>query len=362
VSCGTPGQSSWDVYRLKSIGIRTISVTQTQFLINGKPFYFHGVDKHEDSDLRGKGIDQVLVLKDFNMMKWLHVNSFRTSHYPYADEFYTMADREGIVIIDETPAVGMRKPEYFNNNTLAHHKEVMFELIRRDKNHPSVIMWSIANEPDSSLPVAYNYFKTMANYTKTIDPTNRPITLVQERPWYGQTCAEFYDVVSINRYFGWYSDSGALDLVEYQMQYDCESWFGKYKKPVLVTEYGADTVTGLHSDPPVMFTEEFQGDFMARYQNVFDKLRTKFLIGELIWNFADFATDQTVTRVGSKNRKGILTRQRQPKAAAFRVRERYKTLGHDYECSINQTASANQQGQYDTRILIGGNQQIDIVN
>lgn len=106
--------SSYDVYRLGSVGIRTIKVTQTQFLINGKPFYFHGVDKHEgttdvvscdtashhsttDWDTRGKGIDNVMVVKDFNMLNWLHANAFRTSHYPYADEFYEMADRQGLV-------------------------------------------------------------------------------------------------------------------------------------------------------------------------------------------------------------------------------------------------------------------------
>jgi beta-glucuronidase len=115
------------VYRLDHVGIRTIEVTETRFLINGEPFYFHGVDKHEgllfsfdmltdicieDSDIRGKGFDNSILIKDFNMLKWMNVNAFRytltsgltkvhfrTSHYPYAEEFYQQADKQGIVRI-----------------------------------------------------------------------------------------------------------------------------------------------------------------------------------------------------------------------------------------------------------------------
>jgi len=63
------------------------------------------------------------------------------------------------VIIDEAPAVGMNVAQFFNNATLAHHKQVIFEMIRRDKNHPSVVMWNVANEPASNLPIAKPYFK-----------------------------------------------------------------------------------------------------------------------------------------------------------------------------------------------------------
>ncbi|ELR23147.1 glucuronidase, beta, putative [Acanthamoeba castellanii str. Neff] len=145
-----------DVYHLRSVGIRTIKVSGTQFLINGKQFYFHGVDKHEDSDIRGKGVDDVIVVKDYNMLQWLNVSAYRTSHYPYAPQFYDMADERGIVIIDECPAVGLAKALYFNPTTLVHHKQVMYEMIRRDKNHPSVVMWNVANKLRSDMHVAYN--------------------------------------------------------------------------------------------------------------------------------------------------------------------------------------------------------------
>ena len=78
-----------------------------QFLINGEPFYFTGFGKHEDTAVRGKGHDDAYLVHDFELMKWIGANSFRTSHYPYAEEVLEYADRQGIVVIDETAAVGL---------------------------------------------------------------------------------------------------------------------------------------------------------------------------------------------------------------------------------------------------------------
>ena len=136
------------------VGIRTIQVTKKQLLLNGKPVYLKGFGKHEDSDIRGKGLDEALNVRDFELLKWIGANSFRTSHYPYSEEIMQMADRQGFLIIDETPAVGMNFfdlndvfiPGMVDDKTLIHHKEVLTELYQRDKNHPCVIMWSVANE------------------------------------------------------------------------------------------------------------------------------------------------------------------------------------------------------------------------
>ena len=154
----TSGGSAIDVYRLP-VGIRTVLVSGTTFLINHKPFYFHGFGRHEDWNVRGKGMDWTMIVKDFNMIDWLGANAFRTSHYPYSEEIMQMCDERGIVVIDECPAVGMRTPDNFVNKTLQHHLEVMKELVSRDMNHPSVVMWSIANEPASNLQESEPYFK-----------------------------------------------------------------------------------------------------------------------------------------------------------------------------------------------------------
>ena len=321
-----------DIYRLKHVGIRTVRVTNSQFLVNERPFYFHGACAHEDSDIRGKGFDHVILAKHFNIYGWLHGNAFRTSHYPYADEFYLMANRFGIAIIGETPAVGLSEKQFVLQGALEQHKKVITEMIGRDKNHPSVLMWSLANEPQSGVPEAKDYFAAITNFTRPIT-AGRPITFAISASYDSDQAIQFFDVVSINRYFGWYSQYGRLDQIPMLLSQEFMNWRHKYPtKPILVTEYGADTVPGLHSDPPLMFTEEYQSDFYATYHPIFDNFssiiqpNTGYLIGELVWNAFDFATEQSITRVGGLNRKGLFTRQRQPKAAAFVLKNRYMKL------------------------------------
>uniref|UniRef100_A0A3B3XZE2 Beta-glucuronidase n=1 Tax=Poecilia mexicana TaxID=48701 RepID=A0A3B3XZE2_9TELE len=282
--------TSEDVYTLP-VGIRTVNVSSTQFFINNKPFYFHGVNKHEDADIRGKGLDWPLIVKDFNLMKWLGANSFRTSHYPYAEEILQMCDRHGIVVIDESPGVGIKDIRSFGNASLTHHLAVMDELVRRDKNHPSVVMWSVANEPAAEMPPAENYFKTLIKHTKALDPT-RPVTYITDSNFSRDKGAPFVDVICVNSYFSWYHDPGHVEVIPLQLNTQFEDWYGKYKKPIIQSEYGADVVPGLHNDPPVMFTEEYQKVVLQQYHGVFDQKRKKYVIGELIWNFADFMTTQ----------------------------------------------------------------------
>lgn len=315
-----------DFYTLP-VGIRTVAVTESKFLINGKPFYFHGVNKHEDSDIRGKGFDWPLLMKDFNLLHWLGANSFRTSHYPYSEEVLQLCDRYGIVVIDECPGVGIVLPQSFGNESLRHHLEVMEELVRRDKNHPAVVMWSVANEPSSALKPAGYYFKTLISHTKALDPT-RPVTFVTKTKYDADLGAPYVDVICVNSYFSWYHDYGHLEVIQPQLKSQFENWYKTHQKPIIQSEYGADTIAGFHEDPPLMFSEEYQKALLENYHSVFDQKRKEYVIGELIWNFADFMTNQTPLRVIG-NKKGIFTRQRRPKSAAFILRERYWRIANE---------------------------------
>lgn len=212
-----------DVY-VQPFGIRTVSVKNDKFLINNKPFYFLGVGKHEDWDVRGKGFDWSMVIKDFNMLEWVGANSFRTSHYPYAEEIMQMCDERGIVVIDEAPAVGMRYHDNFVPKTLQHHLKVMEELTSRDKNHPSVIMWSIANEPTSNYPESEGYFKSVFDHTRSLDST-RPVTFVCNEPPDKDLATAFVDVVSVNKYISWYQDCGHTEVIQSKLGYFLGQWY-----------------------------------------------------------------------------------------------------------------------------------------
>lgn len=95
-----------DKYSLP-VGIRVLTWTNTTFLINNKPLYLHGFGRHEDADIRGKGLDFPTIVRDHNLIKWIGANAYRTSHYPYAEEIMDLADEMGIMIIDECPAVNI---------------------------------------------------------------------------------------------------------------------------------------------------------------------------------------------------------------------------------------------------------------
>ncbi len=314
------------------IGIRTVKISDNTLLLNDKPVYLKGFGMHEDMDIKGKGFDDAMMVKNFNLLKWIGANSVRTSHYPYAEEFINFADQQGMLIIDELPAAGMNSQEpqeslsfngWDDTKILDNHIKTLEELIARDKNHPSVIMWSIANEAATYARGAEEYFLKLIKRARELD-SSRPITVVENSDYDTTRVSQYVDVISINRYFSWYEDPGHLELIEYQLEQDLENWYKRFKKPIIITEYGADAIAGFHSDPPVMFTEEYQREFLNKYHRVFDKFN--FIIGEHVWNFADFKTKQTITRVDG-NKKGIFTRQRQPKSAAFDLKKRWEKKG-----------------------------------
>ncbi|XP_033215452.1 beta-glucuronidase isoform X1 [Belonocnema kinseyi] len=321
VTISVQNSTKADVYRLP-IGIRTLEWTNTSLLINDRIVYLRGFGRHEDSALRGRGLDLVTMTRDYELLQWVGANAYRTSHYPYSDEVLDMADRLGFLIIDECPSVDT---ENFSPTLLQRHKDSLSELIRRDKNRPSVIMWSIANEPRTQLPEAENYFKEVAHHTKTLDPS-RPITIAIARGSSEDKAGQFLDIISFNRYNSWYQNTGRLDMIIERVVSEAESWHHKYNKPVLMSEYGADTMPGLHELPNYVWSEEYQAEVLSKHFEAFDRLRMRgYFIGEFIWNFADFRTAQTYTRVGG-NKKGIFTRDRQPKMAAHLVRRRYHSL------------------------------------
>ncbi|CAJ0944699.1 unnamed protein product [Ranitomeya imitator] len=179
---------------------------------------------------------------------------------------------------------------------------------------------------------------TIIAHTKDLDST-RPVTYVSNANFERDQGAPYVDVICVNSYFSWYHDPGHLEVIQLQLNNQFDNWYDKYQKPIIQTEYGADTIPGFHScftheyavfgfqDPPLMFTEEYQALVLKHYHSVLDEKRTKCVIGELIWNFADFMTAQTVTRVVG-NKKGIFTRQRQPKSSAFILRDRYWKLAN----------------------------------
>ena len=338
-----------DSYTMRT-GIRTIAVEGDQILLNGKSIFLRGCARHEDFYVHGKGLNLPLLVKDYDLMKWIGANSYRTSHYPYSEEEMQMADRCGMLIIDEIPAVGL----FFDDNhenvqrRLEQCKQQLRELISRDKNHPSVIMWSIANEPvppkmierlmggdrADQEPGFASFFDVLYRLARELDPS-RLVTLVglMGGPLEWQTPS---DVICLNRYWGWYTQPGQMALGAELLGQELDSIYETIGKPIILSEFGADTVAGMHSHPPKMWTEEYQVEMIRAYLDAADE--REFVVGTHVWNFADFQAVQSIRRAEGMNYKGVFTRDRKPKMAAHFLRERWlgETFGSKKTERINQ--------------------------
>ena len=342
------GERIVDEYQ-QEIGIRTIEVKNTSILLNGEPVYLRGFGKHEDSDIVGRGFHIGVMKRDFELMKWIGANSFRTAHYPYSEEIYQMADREGFLIIDEVAAVGMfeslmnfmeastgKKTAFFEKEAtpvlLMAHKRAIEEMITRDKNHPSVIAWSLLNEPETTNEAAVPYFEEVFQLARQLDVQKRPRTfaLIMKSVPGACKCYPFSDMIALNRYFGWYVKGGhEIAEAEALFRKEMDAWKAlNLNKPFIFSEYGADTLGSEHKLPSVMWSQEYQEEYLKMTNAVFDSY--DFIKGEQIWNFADFQTTEGILRVNG-NKKGVFTRQRQPKDAAYLLRKRWKELPLDYK-------------------------------
>jgi len=320
-------------------GFRSIEIHNCGLYLNGKKIYLKGFGKHEDVPVLGRGLSEPFNVKDLALMKWMGANSFRTSHYPYSEEMMRLCDQMGILVIDETPAVGMhttftatgmkidiKSPTWETLKTAQHHRDVIRDMIKRDKNHPCVIMWSIANEPASEEAGAYNYFAPLFELAKELDPQHRPVTFVTHSEATVETCevAPLCDVIMLNRYYGWYSEEGNLPAAGAILSDELDRYHARYPdKPIMLGEFGADAVAGLHNSTPTMFSEEFQRDLLDTYCRVLDE--KNYVCGEHVWNFADFATAESVKRVQG-NKKGVFTRERMPKLAAWFLKDRWQKM------------------------------------
>jgi len=326
------------------IGIRTVAIEGETIKINGKQVYLKGYGKHEDFEVIGKAFNWAVAKRDFECMKWSGANCFRTSHYPYAEEWYQMADEEGFLIIDEVPAVGMMRSlmnfadagtgkftYFFESPTVPelkkNHMNQVEEMIMRDKNHPCVFAFSLFNEPETTSEASRDYFSDVFAWARKLDPQHRPLTGALEKNSSPEACKCYplLDFVCLNRYYGWYISGGPEieDAME-EFYKEMKAWEDKeLHVPFVFTEFGADTLASEHKLPGVMWSQEYQDRYLDKTFEMFD--RFSFVQGELVWNFADFHASEGIMRVNG-NKKGIFTRNRQPKSAAYVMKRRWELV------------------------------------
>ncbi|HEY8149653.1 MAG TPA: glycoside hydrolase family 2 TIM barrel-domain containing protein, partial [Vicinamibacteria bacterium] len=327
-----PTGAEVDRYAL-DVGMRTVEVRGSQILLNGEPVFLKGFGRHEDFAVSGRGQNDPVAVRDHELMKWVGANSYRTSHYPYSEEQMRLADREGFLVIDEIPAVSLHFGDGEENvrARLAQCEKDVRELIARDKNHPSVIAWSVSNEalpgaldlsggaPKPADPVATSFLRRLIDLAHELDAT-RPAMLVAIMGAPMEWLA-LGDIVCLNRYFGWYTQAGDLAAAARTLAGELDAIHAQTPHPIVLTEFGADTLAGDHSAEELMWSEEFQVAFLRTYLDVVEQ--KDFVVGTHVWAFADFRTAQGTLRAGTMNHKGVFTRDREPKMAARYLRDRW---------------------------------------
>jgi beta-glucuronidase len=307
-----------DTYR-QAFGIRSIEIQENALLLNGKKIFLKGFGKHEDLAIIGKGLSPSSIVKDFDLMHWIGANSLRTSHYPYSEEFLSYADRHGMLVIGETPFVGLRERMY--TKEISHKaNDIIKQMITRDFNHPCIIAWSLANEPVVQTEKGKIFFKSMSETAKRED-ASRPVMYVAHMDAQDNVGMEYYDLLGLNKYYGWYIGPGQIDQAQKAISDCLDTFHSAFKKPMILTEFGADAVEGMHQLPATMFSEEYQSKTIELTYHI--ATTKSYIVGAHVWCFADFMTSQSIARVGM-NRKGVFTRERKPKMAAYTLRELWK--------------------------------------
>ncbi len=159
----------------RRIGFRRVEIENARFLVNGRRVRLKGVNLHEHHDVRGHVIDEETMLRDIRLMKAANINAVRTSHYPFPERWYELTDEHGLYVIDEanieSHGYGYEHDETLGNEPhwMPHHLDRTVRMVERDKNHPSIVIWSLGNEAGDGVNLGATY-----HWIKSRDPS-RPV-------------------------------------------------------------------------------------------------------------------------------------------------------------------------------------------
>jgi beta-glucuronidase len=311
------------------IGFRTIETRGTDILLNGKSIFLRGICIHEENAMRG---GRAYSREDAEMLltraKELNCNYVRLAHYPHSENMLRVADEMGILVWEENPVYWTIL--WDNQPTFENAKQQLTDVITRDKNRACVIFWSMANETPVS-EVRTNFLKNLAAHARKLDSTrlisaalevhterDAPLVKIVEDPF-----AEYVDIVNFNQYVGWYDG-----LPE---KCDKITWQIKYNKPVMISEFGADALQGLHGDSLTRWTEDYQNDLYKRTLAMLSKIPQ--FRGVSPWILFDFRSPrrQLPNVQDGWNRKGVIGQNGTKKMAFYTLKNFYDQMEQKYK-------------------------------
>jgi beta-glucuronidase len=302
------------------IGFRHVETRGEDILLNGRPIFLRGISIHEEApDREGRAWSEADARQLLGWARDLGCNFVRLAHYPHNEQMLRVADELGLMVWAEIPVYWTI--QFGNPAVYALAERQLEEMIRRDRNRAAVIMWSLANETPGT-EARLDFLRKLAGRARHLDST-RLLTAAsdtQERRadlrLIRDPIAQFTDVIGINSYCGWYGGAPA----------DCAGlrWRSEYAKPVIVSEFGAGALQGLHGEPDQRWTEEYQA---AVYRNNLVMLdNMTFLRGTTPWILKDFRSPRRPLPGIQDfwNRKGLLSETGERKQAWQLLKDWYR--------------------------------------
>ncbi|MFK7970458.1 MAG: glycoside hydrolase family 2 protein [Bacteroidia bacterium] len=303
------------------IGFRTIETDGPDILLNGKSIFLKGISIHEESPIRGgRGHSEADARQLLTWARELGCNYVRLAHYAHNEHMVRLADQMGILVWEENPVYWTI--DWENEATFLNAKNQLTELISRDQNRASVIIWSMANETPNS--DARNRFLTrLAKHARELDPSRLISAALEQHDLEGSKdvrtiddpFADVVDILSFNQYIGWYDG----------LPEKCSriSWRITQNKPVIISEFGAGAKHGLHGDQDTRWTEEFQEHLYVETLRMLSNIEN--LRGISPWILVDFRSPRRVLPgiQDGWNRKGLIAEDGQKKKAFFVLKRFY---------------------------------------
>lgn len=296
------------------IGFRRIQVQGEEILLNGKPIFLKGICVHEESSEHQRAVTEADIRRTIQDAKELGCNFLRLTHYPHHERMAKMADEMGILLLEEIPVYWAL--EFANPAVFQDASNQLRELIRRDRNRASVIIWSVGNEnPDTE--ERYQFMKRLAGIAREEDGSRlvgASCLIDLDACQIRDRLIQELDVVGINEYYGWY-----IRDFHILQQILANSRTGK---PVIVTETGADGVSGMHSsgEPAEFYSEEYQAQVYRRQFEIL--LSCPYIRGITLWVLYDYASMRRMSCLQKGyNIKGVISADRKHRKLACRVLE-----------------------------------------
>ena len=303
------------------IGFRSIKTQGAKILLNGEELFLRGICIHEENPMRG---GRAYAMEDAKILlgwaKELGCNFVRLAHYPHNENMARLADEMGMLLWEENPVYWTI--QWDNTETYFKAETQLRELISRDKNRASVIIWSMANETPQSQS-RFDFLNRLATTARSLDNTrlisaaledhskrDDPNVMVVEDRF-----AEVVDILSFNQYYGWYGgDVSNIENIRWDVNID---------KPIVISEFGAGALQGYHGDEMTRWSEEFQNLLYRKTLPTLAKIPQ--LVGITPWILVDFRSPRRVLIPFQNgwNRKGLISETGNRKQAFYTLQEFY---------------------------------------